>query len=225
MNATLAQRRDAPGGAFEPALALLRRPAESGTRARAVGATLRCFARFGVAKTTVDDVAREARCSRATLYRAFPGGKDELVSAVVSSEVAIFFRQVASDMAAADGLEAQLVAAICSAVRQIEGHEALSTLVEHEPEIIWPHVAFHELDRVLALAGAFFEPYLVDRLELEDARRVGEWIARVVLSHVVCPSVEPAGAASSLDEAAAERLVRTFVLPGIAELESHYRRP
>src|SRR6476660_9592213 len=41
---------------------------------RAVGATLACIARHGLAKTTFDDVAREAGCARATLYRYF-GGK------------------------------------------------------------------------------------------------------------------------------------------------------
>jgi AcrR family transcriptional regulator len=41
---------------------------------RAVRATLACVARHGLAKTTFDDVAREAGCARATLYRYF-GGK------------------------------------------------------------------------------------------------------------------------------------------------------
>ena len=35
--------------------------------ARAVAALLTCIARYGLAKTTLDDVAREAGCSRATL--------------------------------------------------------------------------------------------------------------------------------------------------------------
>ena len=32
-----------------------------------------CIARWGTAKTTLDDIAREAGCSRATIYRLFPG--------------------------------------------------------------------------------------------------------------------------------------------------------
>lgn len=225
MASTLADRRDAVGGGEEQAVALLRLAPETGTRARAVAATLRCFARYGVAKTTVDDVAREAACSRATLYRAFPGGKDELVAAVVTSEVAGFFRRLRRDLEDVADLEELLVAAVVSAIGQLEGHEALRTLVAHEPELIWPHVAFRQLDRVLALAAAFFEPYLVERLDLEDARRLGEWIARIVLSHVVCPSAKPTGPVASLDEAGARRLVRAFVLPGIAELEfQHHQR-
>lgn len=194
----------------------------AGTRDRLAGGMLRCFARFGVAKTTIDDIAREAGCSRATLYRAFPGGKDELVAAVVGGEVRRFFDEIARRLEGLVDLEDLLVVAMATAVEQIEAHEALAFLVAHEPELVWPHVAFSELNQVLARAAAFFEPYLVERLGLEDARRVGEWVARIVLSHVVCPPGDggPGAGRRSLDEAAARRLVRSFVMPGVRQLES-----
>ena len=53
----------------------------AGQEQRIVDATTRCIARWGVAKTTLDDVAREASCSRATVYRLFPGGKDAVLEA------------------------------------------------------------------------------------------------------------------------------------------------
>src|SRR5262245_45253316 len=43
---------------------------------RILAATLRCLGKWGTVKTTLDDIAREAGCSRATVYRTFPGGKD-----------------------------------------------------------------------------------------------------------------------------------------------------
>ena len=54
---------------------------------RAVRATLACVARHGLAKTTFDDVAREAGCARATLYRYF-GGKRQLVRITLVREAA-----------------------------------------------------------------------------------------------------------------------------------------
>src|SRR5262245_25031351 len=65
---------------------------------RAVRATLVCVARHGLAKTTFDDVAREAGCARATLYRYF-GGKRQLVLITTAREAA---RIAASIRAAAD---------------------------------------------------------------------------------------------------------------------------
>ena len=55
-------------------------------RERLLQATYDCVARWGLAKTTVEDAAREAGVSRATVYRYFPGGRDELLSAVVGWE-------------------------------------------------------------------------------------------------------------------------------------------
>ena len=49
-------------------------------------AVLVCIARFGLAKTTLDDVAREAGCSRATLYRYFDG-KPASSRAAVAAEL------------------------------------------------------------------------------------------------------------------------------------------
>ena len=38
-------------------------------RDRLLAATYRCVSRFGLAKTTIDDVAKQSGLSRATIYR------------------------------------------------------------------------------------------------------------------------------------------------------------
>src|SRR4029079_17106230 len=48
-------------------------------------AALRCIARVGFSKTTFDDIAREAGCARATVYRIFPS-KQQLVAALLNRE-------------------------------------------------------------------------------------------------------------------------------------------
>src|SRR3954471_14382319 len=53
-------------------------------RDRILEATCACVARYGLAKTTVEDAAREAGLSRATVYRYFPGGKDQLIAEVIA---------------------------------------------------------------------------------------------------------------------------------------------
>ena len=63
----------------------------SGRRIRIIDATLDAWPIHGTAKTTVDDIARAAGVSRATVYREFPGGRDELLAAVVDTEVARLF--------------------------------------------------------------------------------------------------------------------------------------
>ena len=61
---------------------------------RLVAAMLECIGRWGVAKTTADDIARAAGVSRATVYRAFPGGKDVAFEALLRHELSRFFTLV-----------------------------------------------------------------------------------------------------------------------------------
>ncbi|MGD0082469.1 MAG: TetR/AcrR family transcriptional regulator [Acidimicrobiales bacterium] len=210
----------------------------SDSRARVLDAAVRCVARFGVAKTTVEDVAREARLSRATLYRLFPGGRDDIVVTMVEREVAGFFGTLAGRLDGVDDPTERIVVAMTAAADQLVEHRALGFVLAHEPEVLLPHVLFTELDHVLASAGSFFAPYLSGLLEAEDARRVGEWMTRLVLSHVVCPpgavddSWPQARANSSRDAVAspfalhpeplsedrARWLVQMFIVPGIRAL-------
>lgn len=62
----------------------------SDARDRLIDATGRCFSRFGVAKTTLEDIASEAGVSRATVYRYFEGGRDEIILGVVLREAKSF---------------------------------------------------------------------------------------------------------------------------------------
>jgi AcrR family transcriptional regulator len=179
-------------------------------RIRLADAALVCIARYGIAKTTLDDVARAAGCSRATVYRVFPGGKDGLVAAVVDTEVARFFSALALRMGGASNLEDVLVVGMNEAAVRITEHPALSFLLDNEPEVILPHLTFSHMDNLLGVSSTFTAPFLGRFLDHEEAKRVAEWAARIVLSHLLCP----ADGVDLTDEARVRRLVRTFVLPG-----------
>lgn len=183
-------------------------------RVRIVEATLACIGRFGLGKTTLDDVARQSGYSRATLYRAFPGGKDALLRAVVDTEVSRLYTGLALAMGEADSLEEALVAGTTLAAGRIMGHQALWLLLEHEPEVVLPRLAFGHRDRLLAQISAFAAPFLGRWLAHAEALRVAEWTARVVLSYLECP----APGVDLTNPADVRRLVRSYVLPGIRVL-------
>ena len=179
---------------------------------RILDAALVCIARWGLAKTGLDDVAREAGVSRATVYRAFPGGKDAVVEAVARTELARFFAAVGSRLAAAPTLEDLLVAGMAEAGTRIATHGALRALVSFEPEEILPLLAFERMDRVLAVCTAFAAPHLTRFLGPDTAARVAEWATRVVVSYSSWPSVD----VDLTDEDSVRRLVRQFFLPALA---------
>ena len=178
---------------------------------RITRAALRCIARWGVAKTTLDDIAREAGCSRATVYRTFPGGKDVVVDALVREEVGRFYGDLATRLDEADDLESLLVTALTWSYRTIRDHEALQFLLAHEPEVVLPRVAFGEYDRLLHVAVEFAAPWLVPHVGPEEAPRAAEWVVRLVVSYAMSPSER----VDLGDESQARRLVRTYLLPGL----------
>jgi AcrR family transcriptional regulator len=58
-----------------------------------LAAARRRYARFGPRKTTMAEVAREAGCSRATLYSHFPG-KEALYAGLLEDETRAFLREL-----------------------------------------------------------------------------------------------------------------------------------
>jgi AcrR family transcriptional regulator len=188
----------------------------SSTRVRIVDGALGCVARQGIAKTTVDDIARAAGLSRATVYRTFPQGKEGILAAVVETEVARLFSSLAVAMGEATDLEDVLVAGMVEGARRLRSHGALGYLLEHEPGAILPFLTFSELDRVLLVAGDLAAPFFARWLAPEQASRAAEWAVRIVLAY--CSDPSPYADLTHPDDTRA--LVRAFVLPGILALRN-----
>lgn len=179
---------------------------------RIVDAVLDCVARWGLAKTTADDIARAVGVSRATLYRAFPGGKDVMVDAAVQRETRRFFAIVSDRLAAADDLETLLTVGITAAARFLADHEALRFLLAHEPERVLPAFTFDRLARTLEVATAFTAPYLEPFVG--DPRRAAdgaELLVRVLLSY----ALNPTATISLAHEPDVARLARTYLVPAL----------
>jgi AcrR family transcriptional regulator len=186
----------------------------SSTRVRLVDGALRCLARQGIAKTTVDDIARAAGLSRATAYRCFPRGKEGILAAVVETEVARLFSSLAVVMGEAGDLEDVLVAGMVESARWLQGHEPLTYLLEHEPATVLPFVTFSGFDQVMRVASDLAWPFFARWLEPEQATRAAEWAVRIVMAYCSDPSPH----ADLTDPSDTRALVRTFVLPGILAL-------
>lgn len=182
---------------------------------RISAAALSCVARWGLTKTTLEDVAREAGCGRATIYRTFAGGKRELMRAVLAGEVTRFRAEVEAAMHAvqdADDLEETVVAGVVAAAGFLERHEALAYLLAHEPDVVLPWIGFHRIRVLYDLVGDFAVPHLQRFVaDPEDARRAAEWLSRVVLTYVL----NPADGVDLADPAAARHLLSTYVIPGL----------
>lgn len=177
-----------------------------------IEAALACVARWGMSKTTLDDVARQAGCSRATVYRSFPGGKDALFTRVVADETERVLDTVGRSVEAADDLEGAIVAALTTTGRLLADHRAFQYVLANEPGVVLPHLAFAKLDALLAVVAERLGPSFAHFLgSIDEAERLAEWAARIVVSHTCSPST----GVHLADDASVRRLVRAFVLPGL----------
>lgn len=183
-------------------------------RVRIVDAALGCIASQGIQKSTVEDLARWAGLSRATVYRTFPGGKEAILAAVVETERARLFADLAVAMGEAHDLEDVLVAGITEAASWFSSHEALAYLLAEEPAAVVTHLAFGEFDRILEAASSFAAPFFGRWLDPEQSARAAEWATRLVISYLLCPPPDT----DLTDRRDVRHLVSRFVVPGLQAL-------
>ena len=186
-------------------------PVESDTRTRILEGTYACVARDGIARTSLEDAAREAGVSRATIYRYFPGGRDELMGGVIVFETLRFFGRLADAVQHAPSIEELLVDGIVFAHRAVETHEVLQKVLETEPELVVPRLTIESANLVALIAQ-----FLLGRLEQRSLPvgvtpgEAADYVARMVLSFIVSP-----GRWDLADPAQVRELVDSELLAGL----------
>jgi len=161
-------------------------------------------------KTAVDDVAQEARVSRATVYRHFPGGKDQLIRDTVMWETAHVVEQLRETVAEAKDLEDLLVETLSFGHRAVSTHEVLQKVLETEPERILPAL-LSETPWLVELLASHLRPAVAaapNRRPGLDVEATGSHLARLVLSFITAP-----GGRDLEDREATRSLVRSQLLP------------
>jgi AcrR family transcriptional regulator len=165
-------------------------------------AALRQFEVLGIAKSSVEDIAKRAKVARVTVYRRFPG-KDAVVEAVLLRELHRFQADLTAAVAPFDDPEDQLVEGFVFTVRTIRSHRLLQRLLETEPEELLPHLTTNGAP-FLEIGRAFLAARMAS--ELDDGRAFEELVvaadiaSRLVISYAITP-----GAPIDLDDPEAAR--------------------
>jgi AcrR family transcriptional regulator len=186
-------------------------------RLEVLEATLSCLEDSGLGGYSVEAAAKRAGLSRVTIYRLFPGGRDELLEEATRLLVDRTISKVATAMGECDELEGALVAGMTTATRILREEPVLAKLLEESPGAVLSKVAFGELDKVLRGVSEMVAPFLGRFLAHEEALLIGELAARMVLSYVLAP-----GSGIDLgDEDSCMRAVVSYVLPAAYSLGSY----
>lgn len=180
------------------------------TRWRILEATLECALESGF-NFSVEQVARTAGCSRATIYRYFEGGKDDLVSQAISWEVGRFFSAIEREVRDEADLTRKIERALTYGRDSLDHHAVLQKILSEEPDRLLP-----ELELTMPVVVAAIQTYLLTLLEGEalapgvQPREAAEYLTRMFLTYLGTQ-----GSWDLSDPAEVDRLVRTQFLAGI----------
>lgn len=176
-------------------------------------ATFACVARYGIAKTTIEDVAREAGVSRATVYRQFPGGKDQLVNETIRWESTRFFADLAAAIEHAPDFATTVEQAIVFARTALDQHAVFQKVLETEPDLLLPALTVDD-SRLRGLVAAFLRAHLepeADRLAPGvTVDGAADHVARLLMSFMGAQ-----GSWDLTDRDQVHKMVRTELLAGL----------
>jgi AcrR family transcriptional regulator len=149
--------------------------------------------------------------ARATIYRYFPGGREQLVAEVIAWEAERFFERLAAAVGDTECLEDLLEEALLFAHRAVEEHEVLQKILQTEPDRLLPQLTI-ESTRILAYIRAFLMPHLEDQSRAVglDPEETADFVARMLLSFTGSP-----GRWDLSDRSQVKELVRTEVLAAL----------
>jgi AcrR family transcriptional regulator len=186
---------------------------EDDARERLLNAAEVCFERFGLRRTTIDDVAREAKVSRSTVYRYFDGRGDLLVAAYLRENQAVN-EKLKVLMRRPGTFADRFLEATMRSIDAIRSGKYLPLMLSPEgaalaSKAITASMAFYESSR--ATMGPFFEQAKATgevrgEIGLDDFI---EWNIRILFSFAMFDGP------IRRDRASLRRLIETFLLPAL----------
>ena len=169
-----------------------------------------CFERYGVAKTTMEDIAKMAGVSRPTVYRHFPD-RDSLILAVIMRRAQALIGKAQAFLRKQDSFEDQLVEGLLFLVKTGRTDPFVRILVS-PAHLDLAQQLVGATDAVVDLTYAMWEPVLSEaaaRGELNpdlDFRAIARWLTHVELILVGRFDL-------ATDDEEIREMLRTFIAP------------
>ncbi|ONM46472.1 TetR/AcrR family transcriptional regulator [Nocardia donostiensis] len=159
--------------------------------ARILDAALVRFGEFGVKKTTIEDIARQAGVDRVTVYRRI-GSRDDVVQAVASREVAAVLTELDAISARHTDLGDLMAEFFVMVMTRWREHPLANRMLALEPDRILPKITI-EGTPVFAMSVAAIHTALCRAAdaglltEPPDLLNRAEVVCRIVHSFVLGP--------------------------------------
>jgi AcrR family transcriptional regulator len=151
-----------------------------------------CYLHYGVEKTGMQDIAREAKLARSTIYRYYATA-DELLLALISTEMQAMNRELSKKLARFERPEDVIVEGLVIALKAIPRHPLLSQVFAGDSSSVLRRKVWNS-PAIIALGTDLMATVMQKSLEqghLQQAVRsevLIEWVYRILLSFLSLPS-------------------------------------
>lgn len=171
------------------------------------------FRRFGVQRSTMEDVAKRSGVSRITVYRRF-ATKELLVERTVQHEFRNYFAEFVRDIASAHTVAERVELGFLTSLRVVRSNPLINALFVTDDDMLLSSVVGDEgstLDNVATfVAGQIRREQEAGNVDASvDAELVAEVIVRICTSFLLIPSHR----VDLDDEDALRALARTILVP------------
>ena len=151
-------------------------------------AAARCFARYGIKRTSVQDVAQELRVNRTTVYRQV-GTVESMVRLLTAREMHRLLADLPRHATGPFGPEAA-VELLARAVDFARAHPVVAKVIADEPELLGLSLA--DMPEVLRRCATAIAPLLdaamsAGHLARRDPLVVAEWLTRIGTTVILAP--------------------------------------
>jgi AcrR family transcriptional regulator len=148
-----------------------------------------CFARHGIKRSSVQDVARELRVNRATVYRQI-GNVDQQVRLLLARDLHRLLSSLPATMAGSTG-PAAIVGLLDAIVTYAREHPVLAKVLADEADLIGPFLV-SDMPELVGRVAAAITPMLDAAmaggiLARRDPVVVAEWVVRLGVSLILAP--------------------------------------
>ena len=187
-------------------------PSDDSQHERIVVAATTCFERWGVPRTRMEDIAKEAGIARPTLYRYFPS-KEALQQAVMVRHIRRRAAELHKAVPRRGPTGPLILKALLAGILEPPGDRVSESVLGTD--------AVHNTARMVAESEAisdamreYWEPYLrhaADRHELRDGVTIESavrWLTMIVFHILTLPELAPASERLTAD-------LQTFVVAAI----------
>lgn len=176
---------------------------------RILDAAEELFTRHDPSSVGMNDIARAAGCSRATLYRYFEN-REALRTAYVHRETYRLYDAITREISALDDPRERLIAGVSTTLRLVRGNPALASWFAATRPPLGGEMAVQS-EVITTLAAAFVASLGAD--DPAAVQRRARWLLRVITSLLIFPG---------RDDADERAMVQEFVVPAMLSAHAPY---